>query len=211
MIRAHLLQMDLAWEDRGSNFAKVGSMLGGIELNPGDLVVLPELFDSGFSLNVDRTADVAPIGHGETQCFLAGLVRERGVFVHGSWTGLVEPDAGARGLNMASLFAPSGEELYRYAKIHPFTYGREGERFDGGGEVVCADVAFRENEALRVCPAVCYDLRFPELFRRGLDLGAEVFVIGATGPRRVGRIARAQRCARDRESGVGVVRESRRQ
>lgn len=182
MIRAHLLQMDLAWEDRGSNFAKVGSMLGGIDLNPGDLVVLPELFDSGFSLNVDRTADVAPIGRGETQGFLAALARERGVFVHGSWTGLVEPETDARGLNIAALFAPSGEELYRYAKIHPFTYGREGERFDGGGDVVCADVPFRENESLRVCPAVCYDLRFPELFRKGLDLGAEVFVIGANWP-----------------------------
>ncbi len=182
MARAHLLQMDLAWEDRASNFAKVESMLDGTDVGEGDLVVLPELFDSGFSLNVEVTADVEPVGRGETQRFLRGLARERRVFVHGSWTGLVEPKADSRGLNMAALFAPDGREVYRYAKIHPFTYGREGERFDGGSDVVCVEVPLAPGATLRVCPAICYDLRFPELFRKGLDLGAEVFVLGANWP-----------------------------
>lgn len=181
MTRAHLLQMDLAWEDRAANFTKVESMLDGVETAVGDLVVLPELFDSGFSLNVDVTADDEPVGRGETQAFLRALASERELHVHGSWTALASNDRGARGLNIAAMFGPDGSETYRYTKIHPFTYGREGERFDGGDEVVCADVAL-DGGSVRVCPTICYDLRFPELFRRGLDLGAELFVVGANWP-----------------------------
>ncbi len=181
MMRAHLLQMDLAWEDRTANFHKVHAMLDSCGVERGDLVVLPELFDSGFSLHVDQTADDPPVGRGETRTFLETLARERGVLVHGSWTGLAA--GGERGLNMAALFGTDGREHYRYAKIHPFTFGREGERFDGGSEVCCVDLKDAGcAESLKVTPAVCYDLRFPELFRAGLALGAEAFILGANWP-----------------------------
>lgn len=71
--------------------------------------------------------------------------------------------------------------LCEYAKIHPFSYGREGESYTGGDAVGVYDWVSGQ-ESLRVCPAVCYDLRFPELFRAGVRLGAEAFVIGANWP-----------------------------
>ena len=186
-MRVHLLQMDIAWEDRAANFRTVEAMVDDARPDRGDLVVLPELFDSGFSLNVEVTADEPPVGDGVTRRFLADLARSRGVVLHGSWTGLAGPteDREARpiGLNYAATFGTDGEELYRYAKIHPFTYGREGERFVGGECVVCRDVRDAgASEGLKVCPAICYDLRFPELFRRGLELGAEAYVLGANWP-----------------------------
>ncbi|MFG0293004.1 MAG: nitrilase-related carbon-nitrogen hydrolase [Phycisphaerales bacterium JB050] len=181
MMRAHLLQMNLAWEDRQANFRKVEAMLDSAEIVPGDLVVLPELFDSGFSLHVDQTADDPPVGHGETRAFLESLARERRVLIHGSWTALA-PD-GERGLNIAALFGVDGRMHYRYAKIHPFTFGREGERFDGGRDVVCVDLKDAgASESLKATPAICYDLRFPELFRAGLEQGAEAYIIGANWP-----------------------------
>lgn len=181
MMRAHLLQMDLAWEDRQANFRKVEAMLDEAEPSPGDLVVLPELFDSGFSLNVERTADDPPVGRGETRAFLQSLASQRKVLVHGSWTALAAD--GERGLNIAALFGTDGREHYRYAKIHPFTFGREGERFDGGSEVFCVDLRDAgAPQSLKVTPAICYDLRFPELFRAGLERGAEAYIIGANWP-----------------------------
>lgn len=187
-MRVHLLQMDIAWEDREANFRIVEEMLEKARPERGDLVVLPELFDSGFSLNVEVTADDAPIGSGRTRAFLSEQARSKGIVLHGSWTGLAEPgetgpDGKPMGLNFAGGFGTDGRELYRYAKIHPFTYGREGDRFVGGERVVCCDIGDGgAAEGLKVCPAVCYDLRFPELFRRGLEMGAEAFVLGANWP-----------------------------
>jgi omega-amidase len=186
-MRVHLVQMEIAWEDRASNFRTVEAMIADARPDRGDVIVLPELFDSGFSLNVEVTADEPPIGAGETRRFLAGLARSRGVVVHGSWTGLAgrteESGGKPTGLNFAAAFGTDGHELYRYAKIHPFTYGREGERFAGGDRVVCRDVGDAgASERLSVCPAICYDLRFPELFRSGLEMGAEAYVLGANWP-----------------------------
>jgi len=177
MPHAHLCQLDLVWEDRHANFRAVEEALDAADPHPGDLIVLPELFDSGFSLNVDRTRDKDR----ETLGFLLRLADDLGCTVHGSRT--VRDCDCTHAENRASVTAPgehAGAEprvLCEYAKIHPFTYGREPEAFVGGNTVTTYPWA-----GLTVCPAVCYDLRFPELFRRGLAMGAEVFVIGANWP-----------------------------
>lgn len=208
-MRAHLLQMDIAWEDREANFSIAQDLIDQAKPDPGDLVVLPELFDSGFSLNVEITADEPPVGSGQTQAFLSDLARSRGLVIHGSWTGIAagDSDPGSPiGLNYAAAFGTDGRELYRYAKIHPFTYGREGERFVGGDKVVCADLSGAgASEKLVACPAICYDLRFPELFRKGLSMGAEVFILGANWPQARQAHWRALNIARAIENQAWVL------
>jgi predicted amidohydrolase len=202
MLHAHLLQLDLVWEDKPANYRKVRGLLSNTRVEPGDLIVLPEMFDTGFSFNIETTADArvtagdAPSG--PTLDFLRNTANELRVTVHGSRT-IVGPDG--RGRNMATIVGPSGELLCEYAKIHPFSYGRETEKFTGGDTVVTypwtrsADAPVAERTT--VCPAVCYDLRFPELFRLGLRAGAEVYAIGSNWPapremhRRTLSIARA--------------------
>lgn len=172
--KAHLLQMDLAWEDRAANFAKVEAMLDQADPAEGDLVVLPELFDSAFSLNTDKTAD----RDGETLAFLQRLSEDLGVTVQGSRT-LVRCGC-AKARNCATVFGPGergAELLAEYHKVHPISALREPEAFEGGDSV--ATYAWN---GLRVCPLVCYDLRFPELFRAGVDAGAELFALGANWP-----------------------------
>lgn len=171
--------MDIAWEDREANHEAVERMLDGVELRTGDLVVLPEMFASGFSINVERTHD----NDGETLRFLLRLADDLGVYIHGA---RAVHDCDCRlAENRATVVAPGfdGEPrlLCEYSKIHPFGYGRETEAFGGGDRVTTYEWA-QGPEHLKVCPAVCYDLRFPELFRRGVDLGAEAFVIGANWP-----------------------------
>lgn len=171
--------MDLAWEDRAANHAKVERMLDGADPSPGDLVVLPELFDTGFSINVSGTAD----NDGDTLRFLLRIAEDLGVTVQGSRT-LVRCDC-AKARNCATVCAPGKDgdaaPLCEYHKVHPIGFLRETEAFEGGREVM----SYRwrsESEELRMCPLVCYDLRFPELFRAGVDRGAECFALGANWP-----------------------------
>lgn len=174
-MRAHLLQMNIEWENRDANHRLVESMLDTADVREGDLVVLPELFDSGFSLNTALTKDK----DGATLRFLLDLADDLGVMIHGSRT-VLSCDCN-KATNRATIVAPGERVVLEYSKIHPFSYGREGEAFMGGDTVDTYEWTSGE-ESLRVCPAVCYDLRFPELFRKGLSLGAEAFVLGANWP-----------------------------
>jgi predicted amidohydrolase len=182
---AHLVQADIAWEDKDANFRKTDALLAHAPVVPGDLIVLAELFDTGFSFNLPATADT----DGRTLAYLRDLARRTGAIAHGART-VIGPDG--RGRNRATVCAPSGELLCEYDKVHPFTFGKESEHFSGGPGVTTYDWT-REDGApvARVCPAICYDLRFPELFRVGLLRGTELYAIGANwpAPRQAHRIA----------------------
>jgi omega-amidase len=169
-MRAHLVQFDIAWEDPTENFSRVRTLLRAAKPARGDLVVLPEMFDTGFSMNTARTAD-----RGETLAFLAGLADELGVLVQGGRT-VMGPE-GARN-EMVTLAPGSAEPIARYAKIHLFSLGGEQQAIAHGQDLDYYDWP-AEGGSLRVCPTICYDLRFPELFRRGLLGGAELFALGA--------------------------------
>jgi len=174
-MRAHLVQLDIAWEDKPANHSKVERLLDRADVAPGDLILLPEMFDTGFSLNTEKTADK----DGSTLAFLQRLADDLGCIVQGGRT--IHDCHCAKASNVMTIFAPGGRILAEYRKIHPFSYGREPERFEGGKQVL----TYRwetGNEPLTVCPAICYDLRFPELFRLGLLQGAELIAIGACWP-----------------------------
>lgn len=174
-MQAHLVQFDIIWEDKDANYAIVERMLESAPMARGDFVLLPEMFDTGFSLNVERTADE----DGRSGAFLRRVAQRWGVFVQ---AGITRRDAQGRGLNRAACYGPDGASLCEYDKIHPFSFGRESERFVGGTRVVTYDWNAGDGSALRICPAMCYDLRFPELFRAGLSLGAELYALGANWP-----------------------------
>jgi predicted amidohydrolase len=175
-VRAHLVQYDIIWEDREANFARVRDMLAPVSVEAGDLIVLPEMFDSGFSLNTDTTGD----GKGESRKFLSGLARATGAFVVGGIT--IKDEGAAKARNRCLAYAPDGGVVASYDKVHPFTFGREGEQFAGGDRLDWFEMG-DDDAALRVCPLVCYDLRFPELFRAGLAGGAMAFTVIANWPR----------------------------
>ena len=167
--------MDIVWEDRGANHDLAERMIAEADVRPGDLVVLPELFDVGFSLNLDR----APDRDNETLAFLQRLAAGLRATVHGG-RAILPPDSD-KALNLATVVGPDGRVLCEYAKVHPFSYGREGESYTGGN-ALARYTWTADDGALSVCPAVCYDLRFPELFRLGALDGARAFVLGANWP-----------------------------
>jgi len=157
------IQFDIVWEDKPANHAKVHRMLSSAHPSPGTLVVLPEMFATGFSMSIKAVSD----DEGATQRFLADIAKEFRVIV---LAGLVRNRR-----NVAVLFDAEGREIARYAKMRPFKFA--GESVEPGTESVVVDCA-----EFKLAPAVCYDLRFPELFRAGLKRGANVFAVIANWP-----------------------------
>jgi omega-amidase len=175
-VRVHLVQMNIVWEDRAANHRRAAELVAAATISAGDLIILPEMFDTGFSFRIERTADAG----GTSAKFLAALAAQHGATVLAGITA-IGPDA--RGRNRVLAYSPAGDLLTLYDKAHPFTFGREGEFFTGGQRVEMftwhsADAS----RSLRVCPTVCYDLRFPELFRAGLSMGAQAFAVVANWP-----------------------------
>ncbi|MFK7961209.1 MAG: nitrilase-related carbon-nitrogen hydrolase [Phycisphaerales bacterium] len=171
-MRVHLLQYDIVWEDKAANHRQIAARLAELQPGPGDVVVLPEMSDTGFSFALDQIVDSA------SEIWASGVARQYGIWLSAG-DALRGPDG--RGRNRASLFGPGGERVAEYHKVFPFSFGRESEFFSGGDGLVLRRIGPPGRELI-ACPLVCYDLRFPELFRLATAAGAECFLIGANWP-----------------------------
>ncbi len=165
------LQPDIVWEDREANGVKVRDLLEAAAPPPGSLVLLPEMFATGFT--TDPEAACEPPGGG-TERFLAETARCRNVTL---LAGVATRAPDGRGRNEAVAFGPDGAELARFAKLHPFTFAGEARHFAAGEGIV----TFPWN-GFTVAPFVCYDLRFPEAFRAAVRRGADLFAVLANWP-----------------------------
>jgi len=152
---------------------KICSLLNGKKIQSESLIILPETFSTGFSMRLEVTAKQEP---SKTETFLSKLAKDKKCWVTG---GLVEPNkTGDKGVNRSVTFSPLGERIGSYAKIHPASIYEE-EKFHNPGNKV---EVFSLGQFL-ACPLICYDLRFPELFRIGMQKGANLFVVIACWPK----------------------------
>jgi predicted amidohydrolase len=159
------IQLDIVWENKSANHDKVRSILTSARPLPGTLVVLPEMFATGFSMNVSTITD----DDGTTQQFLAGIAREYRVNV---LAGIV-----SEGHNEAVWYDTEGREVDRYEKIHLFSHAGETQHFIAGVWAPAWNCY-----AFTLTPVICYDLRFPELFRDCVKRGANLFAVIANWP-----------------------------
>lgn len=167
----HLVQMEACWEDKKAAFAKVSDLIAAAPPAPGSLLVLPEMFATGFSNRLGATQE--PV-EGPTTVFLRHLAAEWQCAVVG---GLVVPGPAGLGFNQALALAPDGRELARYTKKHPFALGGEAVVHAPGSVPVLFDWG-----GLRLAPLICYDLRFPEVAREAVAQGAEALLYIAAWP-----------------------------
>jgi omega-amidase len=166
------LQFDIAWENKPANFSTVRRLLAQAPPEKNSLVVLPEMFATGFSMNVNLVAESYG---GETEQFLAATAKEFGIYII---AGAPMRGRYGRARNKALVFSPAGKLVAFYAKMRPFTPGGEREHYVAGEH----PVTFQWNETM-VSPFVCYDLRFPELFREAAaSKRPELFVVIANWP-----------------------------
>jgi nitrilase len=154
--------------------------------NP-DMVVLPEVFAHiGGSIAARHAAAEElpePGGEGgDAYEMLRGRARAHGIFVHGgSFIERARIDGTDRYFNTTIAFGRDGGELARYRKIHLFDVTtpdgrvyRESDTFGGGDRIVTYDA-----EGVTVGCSICYDLRFPELYRALAEAGAQVMMVPA--------------------------------
>jgi nitrilase len=163
--RVAALQM-VSTPDRERNLAEAGRLIGQAAREGAQMVLLPEYFCFMGFKDTDKLAIRETPGAGPIQQFLANAAREHRVWVIGGTLPLASPEP-SRVLNTTLVFDPAGKQVARYDKIHLFNFEKGEESFDEarticpGGEVRTFEAPFG-----RVGLSVCYDLRFPELYRK---------------------------------------------
>ncbi len=203
-MRFAAVQHDIDWERPPSTRRRILALLADLDLlsdrnaktdQPGFLL-LPELCETGFSLDLDAIADLRDEGRSSVE-WAAEVARRTNSFVQ---IGHAVRATDGRGLNRATILAPDGGELEHYDKIHPFSFAGEDRIYASGRRAVVLDCG-----DFKVCPLICYDLRFPELWRHAVRRGAEVFTIGASWPAKRQRHWRSLLVARAIENQAYVV------
>ncbi len=147
-----------------------------------ELAVLPEYFCLLGRRESDKIALREPFGDGPIQRALAASARELGLWIVGGTVPLVADDE-ARVRNTSLAFSPAGDCVARYDKIHLFRFDNGAERFDeartieAGGAPARFDIPSRDGHTWRVGLSVCYDLRFPELYRLHAAAGCDLLLV----------------------------------
>jgi nitrilase len=167
------------------NLARAAELVAQAAQQGAELVVLPEYFCLMGLQDRDKLAIAEPPGQGRIQATLSGLARTHGLWLVGGTLPMAldgDPDHAA---NTSLVHGPDGALAARYDKIHLFRYD-DGERgYDEaatlrpGVSPVAFDAVARDGAAHRVGLSVCYDLRFPELYRRLMQPPCSVLVVPA--------------------------------
>ena len=164
-----LIQCELAWEKPDDNRKQIGDIIAALN-SPVDLIVLPEMFTTGFSMNALANAEIPD---GPTEQWLCGLARELDCALTGSIAVREDDNVYNR-----MLFVTPGE-VQHYDKRHLFRMAGEDKRYSPGDRRVIVDW-----RGWRINLQVCYDLRFPVFSRNRDDYDLLVYVANWPAPRR---------------------------
>ncbi|HMN21783.1 MAG TPA: carbon-nitrogen hydrolase family protein [Ottowia sp.] len=159
-------------------------LLAQAAANGAELAVLPEYFCVMGRRDTDKLALAEPLGSGPIQDWLARTARDLGLWLVGGTLPLAcEPPQAGRVRNASLVFSPAGERVAVYDKMHLFRF-HDGERaYDEaavlapGDTPVCFDLPSNDGHRWRVGLSICYDLRFPELYRRYATQGADLLLV----------------------------------
>jgi deaminated glutathione amidase len=192
-MRVSVVQMNPG-HDKAANIAQAGRLIeAAVAADRPEMLGLPEIWTC---LGGDRTAKfdqaepLPPPGSnqpgGPAYEFLRAVAREQRIHVHG---GSIGEKAGEKLFNTTVVFSPDGREIARYRKLHLFditapdgTGYRESATFGSGEQVVTCEV-----NGVKVGLAICYDLRFAELFLALRRAGAELIFLPAAFTRETGK------------------------
>jgi predicted amidohydrolase len=170
MIKVAAVQHDIVWESPAQTFAAVEPMVATAAAAGCRLVLLTEMFATGFSMATERIAEST---EGPSTSFLLRQAAYHGLWMCGSVPVRVDSDSLPR--NQLVLAGPDGT-VHRYDKIHPFSYAGEHDHYAAGEKVITVDI-----DGVRVTPFVCYDLRFGDVFWNAAE-STDLYVIVANWP-----------------------------
>ena len=166
------IQLEMADRPKGETIAHAMAVIDGVPAT--DLLLMPEIWPSGFFCFDRYDADAEPLDGPTVGAFRA---KARELRCHLFMGSLVERCDGTL-YNTSVFIGPDGDILATYRKIHLFGYQSDEARLlTPGSEIAVVDTPWG-----RTGFSTCYDLRFPELFRRMVDQGAEVFLVASAWP-----------------------------
>ena len=181
-----------------ANLQSAQALLAQAAQEGAELAVLPEYFCLMGRKDTDKLALQEPFGHGRIQAFLSQAARDLKLWIVGgtlpiSINGamadasthetLAPVTSSNRVYNTSLVFSPSGECVARYDKIHLFKFDNGQEAFDesrvllAGKAPALFELTDRTGQPWRIGMSVCYDLRFPELYRHYSQAGADVLLV----------------------------------
>ena len=203
VVRVAAVQM-VSGADVGENLKQAGALVAQAHKQGAELVLLPEYFGVMGVRATDKVRLKERDGDGPQQAFLADTARALGIVLVGGTVPLACDDA-SRVRSACLVYGPDGKRLARYDKIHLFRFAQGDEAYDEtrtierGDAVVAFDAPFG-----RVGLSICYDMRFPELYRALGDC-ALVLVPGRVHlDDRQRALAPAAAGPRGREPGLGA-------
>lgn len=157
-----------------ANLAAAERLITQAVADGAEIALLPEYFCLMGRRDTDKVDSKEALG-GPIQTYLAECAHRHRITIIGGTVPMISPKAG-RVLNTCPVFGPDGTLIARYDKIHLFGFKRGDEKFDesativpGRTPVVC-DVPTAAGPSLRVGLSICYDLRFPEIYRQMLPM-----------------------------------------
>lgn len=147
------------------NFSTARHLIADAAQQGAQLVLLPEYWPIMGMQDLDKVAHAEHLDAGPIQKFMAEIAREYRIWLIGGTLPMVAPEAD-KVLNTVMVYNPEGEHVVRYDKIHLFSFTKGGESYDEAQTIVHGTkVAAFDAPFGRVGLSVCYDLRFPELYR----------------------------------------------
>lgn len=164
-----LIQTSLIWENPIENRSRLAQKINGF-MEDVDLIVLPEMFSSGFTMNPKTVAENMD---GETIAWLQHLAKAKNCAITGS---LVIEENG-KFYNRLVFIRPNGDIQY-YDKRHLFTLAGEDKVYTAG-----TDKLIVEYKGYKICPLICYDLRFPVFSRNVEEYDVLLYVANWPKPR----------------------------
>jgi predicted amidohydrolase len=168
-MKVAIVQHDIVWEDAAATREHVRPMIAKAAADGARMIVLSEMFATGFSMHPERVAEDEG---GPSEQFRLDQAAEHDAYLVASLAQRAE-DGSYR--NNAIVAAPDGR-VHRYAKIHPFTYSGEHEHYAAGSAFLTVQI-----DSLRMSVFVCYDLRFADEFWVLAD-DTDVYVVVANWP-----------------------------
>ena len=164
------IQYDIDWNAPQKNFTQLRTLIARAVSDGAEFVILPEMFSTGFI--VDSTDHFEP-SNGPSVNFLCEMATTHGIWITGTCTELCDDDP--RPYNSLVVVSPA-QNIFRYRKIHPFTYGGEDRIYRAGTSFMTVPIG-----DLRVSFFVCYDLRFADEFW-ALAQDTDLYVVPANWP-----------------------------
>ena len=170
-MKLSLGQTNIIWEDKSANKAKCEAFILEASNQCADLILFPEMSLTGFSMRVRELGEDII---GETVSWFKAMSIKYNIGIGFGYINSISNNS--KGLNNYIVFDPQGNLLSNYCKIHPFSFGKEAEFYEGGKSITI--FSYRQWD---ISTFICYDLRFPEIFQAA-SKKASLITVAANWP-----------------------------